>query len=181
VFSFAQTAKKKTASTDVKKGTLVGISFSLSDFNAPKNFGGNSNAKSLAIKDMSAGIAISYWKGITSNIDFSAKLNGIFHEYSAIFNNLPGKTEIGLEFEPTLNIRPIKDANMWAPFITVGAGIGLYTNRIGAYVPLGVGVQFNASSTTYLFLQAQYKATLTPNVVGNNLFYSIGFAESIGK
>jgi hypothetical protein len=58
--------------------------------------------------------------------------------------------------------------------------MGLYTNHIGAYMPLGVGLQLNASSTTYFFLQAQYKLALTPKVLDNNLFYSLGFAQNIG-
>jgi hypothetical protein len=128
---------------------------------------------------MSAGVSLSYWQGLTPFIDFSAKLNGIFHDYSAIYYGLPGKTEIGLELEPTINIRPLKDENIWAPFLTTGLGMGLYTNHLGAYVPIGGGLQFNASSTTYLFVQAQYKWSLTPKVLGNNLFYSIGFAQNI--
>jgi hypothetical protein len=179
VAAMAQKPKKFGFVAGQKKPALFGIGFNLSDFNAPKNFGSNGNAKSLGIADMSAGVSLSYWKGLTPFIDFSAKLNGIFHDYSAIYYGLPGKTEIGLELEPTINIRPLKDENMWAPFLTTGLGMGLYTNHIGAFLPLGGGLQFNASSTTYLFVQAQYKWSLTPKVLGNNLFYSIGFAQNI--
>lgn len=162
-----------------KKGELFGVGFSLSDFNAPKNFGKSSNANSLAIKDMSAGVSFSYWRGLTSMIDLSAKFTGIFHNYASQFRNTVGKTEIGLEFEPTINIRPVKDENMLAPFLTVGAGVGLYTDKLGAFIPLGAGLQINASSSTYFFVQAQYKATLTPKVMPDNMFYSIGFAQNI--
>lgn len=162
-----------------KKPSLFGINFSLSDFNAPKNFGKNSNASTLAISDMSAGVSLSYWKGLTPFIDFSAKLHGVFHDYSALYNNLPGKTEIGLQLEPTLNIRPLRDENIFSPYLLVGAGIGLYTNRGGAYIPMGGGLQFNASSITYFFLQAQYNATLTPKVVPDNLMFSLGFAQNV--
>lgn len=161
------------------KPELFGIAFNLSDFNAPKNFGSKPNSSSLSIKDMSAGVSVFYWRPLTPMIDFSAKLNGIFHDYSAIYYGTPGKTEIGLELEPTVNIRAIKDENLWSPFLTTGAGIGLYTNHIGAYLPLGVGLQFNASNTTYFFIQAQYKISITPKVLGDNLFYSLGFAQNI--
>ena len=177
--AIAQKPKKMGFVPGQKKPALFGIDFNLSDFNAPKNFGSNGNAQSLGIADMSAGVSLTYWKGLTPFIDFSAKLNGIFHDYSAIYYGLPGKTEIGLELQPTINIRPLKDENMWAPFLTTGLGIGLYTNHLGAFLPLGAGLQFNASSTTYLFVQAQYKWSLTPKVLGNNLFYSIGFAQNI--
>ncbi len=163
------------------KPELFGIDFNLSDFNAPKSFGSNGNAKALGIADMSAGMAITYWKGLTPFVDFSAKLNGIFHDYSALYYGIAGKTEIGIELEPTINIRPLKDENLLAPFLTGGLGMGLYTNHIGAFVPLGAGLQLNASSTTYLFLQVQYKWSITPKVLGNNMFYSIGFAQNISS
>ena len=172
--------KKNTFAPGLKKPNLFGIGFSLTDFNAPKNFGKNGNASSLSIQDMAAGFYLSYWSAITPMIDFSTKLNGTFYDYSSINYNLPGKTELGIELEPTVNIRPLKDQNLWAPFFTVGAGLGFYTSKIGAYVPVGVGVQFNSNNTTYFFLQAQFRKSLTPKVVGDNLYYSIGFAENIG-
>jgi hypothetical protein len=162
-----------------KKPQLFGISFNLTDFNAPENFGSNSNGNSTAIKNMSTGVSLSYWSPITAMIDFSGKLNGVFHDFSAIYKGIPGKTEIGIELEPCVNIRAIRDENLLSPFITTGLGIGLYTDRVGAYLPLGVGVQLNASSQTYLMLQMQYKVSLTPKVLGDNMFYSIGFAQNI--
>ena len=178
--SIAQKKKFKFVPGQTKP-ELFGIDFNLSDFNAPKSFGSNGNQKALGIADMSAGVAVTYWKGLTPFIDFSAKLNGIFHDYSALYYGVAGKTEIGIELEPTINIRPLKDENIIAPFLTGGLGMGVYTNHIGAFVPLGGGIQLNASSTTYLFLQAQYKWSITPKVLGNNMFYSIGFAQNISK
>ena len=178
--SFAQTQQKKfNFKPGQKKPALFGIAFTLSDFNAPSNFK-NSNAVTLPISSMSAGVSAFYWKGLTPFIDFSARLNGIFHDYSANYYGVAGKTEIGLELEPTINIRPLKDENMWSPFLTVGLAGGIYTGHLGGYVPLGGGLQLNANSTTYFFLQAQYKWSITPKVLGNNLFYSIGFAQNIG-
>lgn len=178
--AFAQKQKKTGFVPGQKKPALFGIGFNLSDFNAPKNFK-NSNATTLPIADMSPGVSVFYLQGLTPFIDFSAKLNGVFHDYSAIYSGITGKTEIGLEVEPSINIRPIKDENLWAPFLSVGLGAGLYTNKIGAYIPIGGGIQLNAGSTTYFFLQAQYKWAVTTKVLGNNLFYSIGFAQNISR
>jgi outer membrane protein OmpA-like peptidoglycan-associated protein len=179
LLSIAQQQKKKGFTPGQTKPSLFGIAFTLSDFNAPKNFG-NSNSTTLPIADMSAGATVYYWKGLTPFIDFSARLNGIFHDYSANYYGTPGKTEIGMELEPSINIRPLKDENLWSPFLTVGLGGGLYTNHIGAYIPLGGGLQLNANSTTYFFLQAQYKWAITSKVLRNNLFYSLGFAQNLG-
>lgn len=174
----AQKTKKNVFKPGQIKPALFGLSFSLSDFNAPKNFS-TRNATSLPIADMSSGVSIQYMQGLTPFIDFAARFNGIFHDYSANFNNKPATTEIGLELEPSINIRPIKDENKWAPYLNTGVGLGLYTNRLGAYIPLGAGLQVNASNVAYFFLQANYKWTITPNVLGNNFYYSIGFAKNI--
>jgi OmpA-OmpF porin, OOP family len=177
---YAQKNKKKAFVPGQKKPSLFGIAFTLTDFNAPKNFGGNSNASTLKIKDMAAGASIYYWKGLTPFIDFSTRLNGIFYDYAANFRSTTANTEIGLELEPSVNIRPLRDENVWAPFLSAGIGAGIYSGSMGGYIPLGGGLQLNASNTTYFMLQAQYKWSITPNVLGNNLFYSIGFAQNIG-
>lgn len=180
--SSAQKITKNGFVPGQKKPSLFGIAFTLTDFNAPKNFGSNSNATTLKIKDMSAGASIYYWKGLTPFIDFSARLNGIFNDYSAVYAGKSSNSSIGLELEPTINIRPIKDENSWAPFLTAGIGAGIYSGHMGTYVPLGGGLQFNANSTTYFFLQAQYKWSLASSgVLGNNVFYSLGFAQNVGK
>lgn len=176
----AQKAKKITFVPGPKKPELFGFAFSLSDFNAPKNFGTNSNATSLPVSDLAPGVSLYYLKGITPFIDFSARLNGIFQNFSA-FRGVTSKTktELGIEFEPTINIRPVKDQNMWAPYLTTGLGLGLYSNKLGAYLPLGGGIQFNSDNNFYLFLQAQYRASLTPTILPRSLYYSIGFAQNI--
>lgn len=181
-FSFAQKTKKNGFVPGQIKPSLFGIAFTLTDFNGPKNFGSNSNATTIHIKDMSAGASIYYWKGLTPFIDFSARLNGIFNDYSAVYTGKSSNSSLGVELEPTINIRPIKDENSWSPFLTAGIGAGIYSGHTGTYVPLGGGLQFNASSTTYFFLQGQYKWSLAASgVLGNNMFYSLGFAQNIGK
>ena len=173
---FSQQTKSTQAS---KKGQLIGLHFNLADFSGVsgiKNAGdlkGYSNAK-----DMSKGISVSYWKGLTSTIDLSAKINAMFHNYNLIANGLSTKTEVGLELEPTINIRPMGDNAKLAPFLTVGVGGGYYTGNFGAYLPAGVGLQVNWNNTCYLFLQAQYKFSLTKKVLGDNLFYSLGIAQN---
>ena len=176
VFSISVFSQKPA---DGKKGQLIGLHFNLSDFkgsatisNPAKSSGYNS------IKDMSKGISFSYWKGLASTVDFSAKLNANFHNYNLIANGLSDKTEIGLELEPSINIRPMGDGARLAPFLTAGIGIGYYSGDFGAYLPAGGGIQLNCNNTTYLFVQAQYKFTLTKKVLGDNLFYSIGIAEN---
>jgi OOP family OmpA-OmpF porin len=166
-------------STGSKKPQLLGINFVLVDFNSVNGIKTPASGKGYsAIRNMSKGLAFSYWKGLTSTIDFSAKLDAIFNNYNLNANGLSDKTELGLELEPTINIRPMGDNAKLAPFLTTGVGVGYYTSDFGAYIPAGVGLQVNCSSTTYFFLQAQYRFSLTKKILGDNLFYSFGIAEN---
>lgn len=165
-----------------KKGTLVGVHYNMADFKGPSGIKDPITGKVYSsVRDMNKGFSFSYWKGLTSKIDLSVKANAMFRDYSAIYQGITGKTEIGIELEPALNVRPFTDATRLAPFLTAGLGGGIYNDKFGAYVPAGVGLQFNMNSVTYLMLQAQYKFTLTDKVLGDNLFYSVGFAQNIGK
>lgn len=176
-------SQKNKMSNDGKKGTLLGIHFDLADFNAPAGIKNPSTGKVYSkISDMDKGVSLSYWKGLSSRLDFSLKLSGIFRSYNAIYyGSTSERTEIGLELEPTLNARVFPDKALINPFVTVGVGGGFYTKRFGGYIPAGVGAQVNFNSVTYLFVQAQYRWTLTKKVLGDHLFYSVGLAQNIGK
>ena len=177
---FSQKMKKAHMSSDAKKGTLVGIHFNMADFVAPK---GIKNPKTgdvySTIRDMSKGFSLSFWKGITKRVDFSVKANVMFHDYSVIFQGVPGKKEIGLELEPAIHVRPMRDDALFNPFLTVGLGGGLYNNKLGAYLPAGAGLQVNFNSTTYLVFEADYRWTLDKATMRDHLLYSVGFLHNI--
>jgi len=182
--AFSQKMKKNNMSGDGKKGQLIGLHFNLADFNGPSGIKDPITGKVYqTISQMDKGVSLSYWRGLTSKVDLAVKLNGMFKDYRAIYYNNPTKnnSEIGLELEPTINIRPYGDNTKIAPFLTAGLGAGYYTGHFGAYLPAGIGLQANFGNLTYVFLQAQYKFTLTKKTLGDNLFYSIGIAENFGK
>ena len=161
-----------------KRGNLVGVHFNLSDFNSTSSIESPATGKGYtSLRDMNKGLSISWWKGLTSKIDLSVKANAVFRDYGAIYYGNTGKTGIGIELEPTVNIRPFNNTAKLAPFLTVGAGVGLYDSKIGGYIPAGGGLQVNFDNTVYMFVQAQYKFTLTSEALGDNLFYSIGIAQ----
>lgn len=163
-----------------KKSSLIGLHFNLTDFKGISSLKNPSTGNGYSsMRNMAKGFSVSYWKGLTSKVDLSVKANAIFYDFSAINQGTTGKTEIGVELEPTINVRPFTDAARLAPFLTTGAGVGLYNNKIGGYIPAGGGLQLNIEKFTYIFVQAQYRFTLTKKVLGDNLFYSIGFAQKI--
>jgi outer membrane protein OmpA-like peptidoglycan-associated protein len=175
--------KKKMGSGD-KKGPLFGLHFNMQDFNAPLGIKDPITGRTYSkFRDMTKGFSLSYWKGIHPKIDVAVKLNASFRDYRAKRIGLTDKTEIGIELEPTINLRAFPDKALFNPFLTVGIGAGMYTDRLGAYVPAGLGLQVNFNSITYLFVQGQYRWDIMEKQtkVGDNLFYSVGIAQNIGR
>ena len=182
--------KSRKMGNGSKKGPLFGLHYVMVDFNAPIGIKDPSTGKTYStFREMDKGFALSFWKGLTSKVDFSIKATAIFRDYAGVRTGTTQKTEIGAELEPSINIRPFDDGALMNPFLTVGIGGGYYTDKIGFYAPVGLGVQVNFNSITYLFIQAQYRWDLTKKdpkynnkkVTGDNLFYSIGLAQNIGK
>ena len=176
--AFAQ----KSNSGMTKKPALFGIHFNAVDFTTPVTLKDNSSNRVFAnLRDMDFGFSLSYWKGLTSKIDFSTKATLILHDYATDRNEYyDGKNETGIELEPSLNFRPINDNNLFNLMITAGIGGGYYSGKLAAYAPVGAGFQLNFNSQTYMLLQAQYRFQLT-NDVNDNLFYSLGLLQNIQR
>ncbi len=176
----AQTMDTKSSSP--KKGTLVGVHFNALDIKTPLTLKSSAGNRTFSkIQDMDLGFSVSYWKGLTNKIDFSARAGVVFHDYAGDDRNELNQKDkpVGIELEPTLNFRPYADNALISPFLTLGLGAGYYTGEFGAYLPTGVGAQFNFSGTSYILVQAQYRFALTKDIIKDNLFYSLGFAQSI--
>jgi OmpA-OmpF porin, OOP family len=184
--AYAQKMKRADRYTGPKKGHLFGVHINMADFKTPELIKASTLSNALKGKDwknfakMSPGFSLAYWKGLTKTIDFSTKLNFMFHDFASIYDGRAADTELGIELEPTLNVRLFNDNRLLSPFVTAGLGAGVYSGRLGAYLPVGVGLQCNLNSVTYLFLQSQYRVALTDKVLGDHLFYSFGIAENFG-
>ena len=183
LIGFLATAQKSSSKSASKKPTLVGIHFNALDITTPVTFKNAANTRTFTkIQDMDYGLSASYWKGLTNTIDLSVRAGMIFHNYEAIDRGtlIDRSTPIGAEVEPTLNFRPYRDNALISPFLTAGLGAGYYTGKFGAYVPVGAGVQFNLSNLTYIFVQSQYRFSFDKKIQKDNLFYSLGFTQSLG-
>jgi OmpA-OmpF porin, OOP family len=170
--------------SSAKKGTLVGIHFNALDIKTPLTLKSAAGTRSFSrIEDMDLGFSLSYWKGLTKTIDFSTRAGILFHDYSGEDRGLLNQNDkqVGIELEPSLNFRPYGDNSLIAPFLTAGVGGGMYSGKFGAYLPAGGGVQFNFRSTSYVIVQAQYRFALTKDIMKDNVFYSLGVAQSVGK
>src|SRR5690606_25853873 len=49
-----------------------------------------------------------------------------------------------------------------------------------AFVPTGLGLQFNMRSTSYITVQANYRWSLAKDDLKSHLMYSIGFLQNLG-
>jgi OmpA-OmpF porin, OOP family len=178
----AQNMNNKYASN--KKGNLFGVHINALDIKTPVTLKNSSLPRTFSkLKDMDFGFSLSYWRGLTSTIDFSTRAGIIYHDYAIQDRNQINEKdqELGVELEPTLNFRPYGDNSLIAPFLTGGVGGGYYQGKFGAYAPAGLGIQVNFRSATYLLLQAQYRFALTKDVIKDNLFYSFGVAQNFSK
>ena len=163
---------------------LLGIHLNSLDVNTPQSWKDNTGTRALAgLKNQDLGFSVSYWHTILNQLDFSAKASMLFHNYSAVDRNQYSTSfnQVGFEIEPSVNAYMYKETSTFNAFVTTGLGLGLYSNKFGAYVPAGLGLTANLSNTAYFILQSQYRFTLTKDAMKDNLFYSFGIAQNISK
>ena len=158
--------------SSLKKGSLIGFSANLTDFNQPLSISNFSFSKG------SPGFSLMFWKGLTNHIDWSLRYNGVFTDYAKGVSG-GSSSGYGNEFEASLHARALTDNHLLNPFLSAGIGVGGYAGIWTPYAPLGGGLQFNFSSITYVFLQMNYRVSLNSNKLDNNLFYSLGITENI--
>jgi OmpA-OmpF porin, OOP family len=165
------------------KGSVIGFSFNGTDFQTPVEIKATSLHDVLKNKDFSSlrrldiGFSIMYWRGLTKNLDFSARYNGLFSWYSK--SGINTSSGYDNELEAALHARVFSDNHVLNPFLSAGLGGGIYDGKAAPYAPLGLGLQVNLASLTYLFLQANYRLSFDKSGLDNNLFYSFGITEAI--
>ena len=175
------TYAQKNGKSGVKPG-LIGFQVNALDFHTIESFQDSSsnNRRITKLKDMSYGASISYYKGITRHLDFSTRLSGAFHEYAKDRGETTNKTGFGVEFEPTLVLRAFEDNSWINPYVNAGVGVGYYNQKFGAFVPFGIGLQFNLMNNSYFMIQSNYRYSVTRDDLKDHLAFSIGFAQKIG-
>ena len=150
-----------------KKGSAIGFSANLVDFTGSETF------KS----QLEPGFSVTYWGGLTKNLDFSLRYNGLFTDYSKDVNDDGSYVN---EFEAAAHLRFLSNDHLLNPFLSAGLGIGNYgKDGVAPYAPLGGGLQMNLYNEGYLFLQANYRLSFSTDKLDDNMFYSVGFSMNI--
>ncbi len=167
-----------------KKPAAIGINFFVIDFKTAANIRANSLASVLRskqffkLREMNAGIGISYLKGLSDHVDFAGTLGTSSGDYP---NNNIDLTGLLLESTAGVNIKLLSDKYIVNPFLNIGVGASTYEGvYFGAFTPVGAGFQVNILDEAYFFLNSQYRIPVTQNS-SYHLYYSFGIAGNIGK
>ncbi|MDP9230263.1 MAG: OmpA family protein [Bacteroidota bacterium] len=164
----------------------IGISFFFNDFVTASRIRNSSLSSVLAQKkiakfsEMSPGLAVSYFKGLTEHIDFAGTLAGSFVNYP-----LPGHTFYGdhflLEADASVQLKMTGEQYWVQPYFSAGIGASTYKVYYGAFIPVGVGLKINFFDEAALFFNSQYRIPVTTETSNYHFFHSIGIAGIVGK
>ena len=167
------------------KPRLFSYNISFADYSLPKEIKDSSFTKAFQQKEWykpankSFGFGISYWEGLTSNIDFSGSLTGTFSNFPANFvkDDSIGQAKFSTQLDALIHVRALKESARVNPFLTAGIGAGYFPGKFAVYAPLGTGLQFRFNEGSYLFVQMQWRKKLTSSINNDYLHYSFGFAQ----
>jgi outer membrane protein OmpA-like peptidoglycan-associated protein len=154
-----------------KKAPQIGFSGNLVDFSAslPK------------IGKVDPGYSIMFWNGLTNHLDYSFRYNGLFSNYQKVGTATNEATDYKNELELAFHLKALSDDHLFNPFLTAGVGVGNYAKKaFTPYAPLGVGLQINLASDSYIYLQGNYRMPFQEKKLDKNTFFSLGVAQSLG-
>jgi outer membrane protein OmpA-like peptidoglycan-associated protein len=169
-----------------KKRPALGIHLTLTDFKTAADIRANGLSSVVRSKlyhktsRMTAGLAVSYLEGLGDHIDFVGSLNCTFVDYpipnvSSFNTNNPL-----LELVATANLKMFTDKAFINPFLTAGVGASKYKGYYGAFIPIGVGLQFRIFDDAFLIWNSQYRAQVTENT-NYHFYHAFGVAANIRK
>ncbi len=178
--------KTGNGQSDEIRPAAIGISFILNDFSTASKIRSSSLSSVLAngnwtkLGQMSPGIGISYFKGLSKHLDFAGNLAGSFVSYPV--NGNTSSSEKGLlELDAAANFKLVSERYWVQPYAILGAGAQLYGKSFGAYIPTGLGLKVNFMDETHLFTTAQYRIPVTTSTSAYRFMYQLGVAGRVGK
>ncbi len=173
---------------DEIRPAAIGISFFLNDFNTANRIRTTSLSQVLSNKqwtkpkDMTPGIAISYFKGLTTHVDFAGTLAGSFIRYP-FPNHAPfGSDKFLLEGDASAHLKLVTEKYWVQPYLSVGIGGHMYAGSyFGAFMPLGIGFKINFFDDAHFFMTSQYRVPVTTETANYHFAHFIGVAGRIGE
>lgn len=166
----------------------IGVSFFLNDFTTADRIRSTSLTRVLRdkqwakTKQMSPGLAIHYFKGVTRKIDFAGTLAGSFVKYPVTGLSEFGSDRFLLEADGAMNFKLTSEKYWVQPYLLGGIGAQMYAGKyFNAFLPLGAGIKVNFFDDAHLFTTFQYRIPVTRENNAYRFFYSIGIAGRIAE
>ncbi|HYJ38310.1 MAG TPA: hypothetical protein VEV87_06820 [Chitinophagaceae bacterium] len=173
-------------STDYKKDPAIGVHFFLNDFKSAASVRSSSlnsvfiNKQFGKVKEMTAGLAVNYLKGLNNHFDFAVTGAGSFVSYELRNNPGSASDRFLLEIDASVVAKMLSDRYWVSPYVQAGIGGSIYGPYYGAFIPTGVGLQVNFYDEAFLLLNAQYRIPITETST-YHFYYGLGIAGNIGK
>lgn len=165
----------------------IGVSFFFNDYLTPSRIRSQSlsnvliNKNWAKFKEMSPGLAVSYFKGLHKHIDFAGTLAGSFVR-EALRDKVFSNDKFLLEADAALNLKLVSEKYWVQPYAIAGVGASMYDGSyFGAFIPVGLGFKVNFYDDTHLFVNTQYRIPVTRETSNYHLMYQLGIAGRIGK
>lgn len=173
-------------SPNYTKGKAVGFSFFLNDFHAASVLRDQGvvemfkNKNFFNGKNLSPGIALNYYQGLSNHLDFVGTLGASFPDYPNENITSTGSSKLLSELTGAINFKLLSDHYVVSPYVDLGVGLSTYGKNFGAFIPTGVGVQFNLNDITFIHLNSQYRIPVTEKA-SYHFYHSIGISETISR
>ena len=164
----------------------LGVSFFLNDFVTPARIRSTSitqvirDKRYARLREMSPGLALTYFKGIGSHVDFAASVGGSFIRYPMANRTFTNESFL-LESSLQLNLKLTTEKYWVQPYLSAGVGASKFRGYYGAFLPLGLGLKVNFFDEAHLFITSQYRVPVTTETSSYHLQHSVGIAGALGK
>lgn len=172
---------------DEIRPAAIGVSFFLNDFITPNRIRTGSLSQVLRdkqwakTKQMSPGLALSYFKGLTRHIDFAGTLAGSFIKYP-MQNRTFNSDRFLLEADAAMNFKLVSEKYWVQPYAILGVGAHMYGGSyFGAFLPAGLGLKVNLFDDAQLFVNSQYRIPVVRETSSYHFFNQVGIAGRIGN
>ena len=176
---------QKNVAKDAVKRPVLAIQFLLNDFKTADrvrkysigNVLNHNNWSRMA--EMDAGLGLNYLQGLGPHVDISARLDITSLDYLFRTKPLQGYDNALVETDASLRVKLLPDKYLLVPYLTAGAGLSVYKKNVGAYLPLGMGIQLNlGKGDAFIFSDIQYRVPLTANT-NFHFNYAVGVAAAL--
>lgn len=176
-----------SAQNNAIRPQAIGLSFIMNDFTTAQRIRGGSLSQVFRDKqwskfrEMSPGLGLTYFKGLTPYIDFAGTLNASFVTYPLRNKPAANSEALLLEGDASANFKMFDESYWVTPYFSAGVGASKYRGYYAAFIPLGLGFKINLFDEAAIFIASQYRIPVTYESGNYHFIYSFGIAGVIGK